>query len=315
MESERMFMRHLRLLLFLCVAPLTHAPAQSTLYLNLNEIANYPADVRIAPGYPAMIEFEETIQSVTKDSPLFEHIRQGNIVFLSAKATVDGGGMFVTLRSTTAQFKIVIDTTLTTGMKYLVRSPRVAQPKVIDTTGTTLNPTFLEAPRGIVNSQTDSNLLFDNTASSTREHSSDPQADDDQGSSGDEHNVAVNPVLLEPGGEVVTTANDPTLPFVFEAMLVGYNGERTVAYVIENKSEHLLFNDIKRLSVTVDGVRNSYETLRRPTGGYLNRLEPKAKEYGTIVLKDDPGGAITLDWEIVETPANNTYTIHETLEE
>jgi hypothetical protein len=308
-------MRHLRLLLLLCVALLARTVAQSTVYLNLNEIANYPADVRVAPGYPAMIEFEETIQSVTKDSPLFEHIRQGNIVFLSAKATVDGGGMFVTLRTTTAQFKIVIDTTLTTGMKYLVRSPRVAQPKIVDTTGTTLNPTFLEAPRSVVNEQTDSNLLFDNTGYSTREHSSEGQADDDEGSSGGEHSVTVNPVLLEPGGEVVTTANDPTLPFVFEAMLVGYNGERTVAYVIENKSEHLLFNDIKRLSVTVDGVRNSYETLRRPTGGYLNRLEPKAKEYGTIVLKDDPGGAITLDWEIVETPANNTYTIHETLEE
>lgn len=302
-------------LLLLGAAILSFVHAQSTVYLNLSEIANYPAEVRIAPGYPAIIEFEEIIQAVTKDSPLFEHIRTGNIVSLSAKANVDGGGMFVTLRHTTAQFKVVIDTTLTTSMKYVVRSPNVAQAKVIDTSGTTLNPTFLEAPRSVLNQQESSTLLFDDATVERAEPSPQGQGGEARNSSESESNVTVQPMLLEPGGEVVTTANDPTLPFIFEAMVVSYNGERTVNYVIENTGEHLLYNDIKRLTVTVDGVRNRYETLRRPTGGYLNRLGPKAKEYGTIVLTGDRGGAITLNWEIVETPANNTFTIHETLED
>jgi hypothetical protein len=304
-ESERTTMTHKSIAVTLLTVLLHLSQAQSTVYLNLNEIANYPAIIKIARGFPAIIEFEENV-AISKDSPLFEHLTQENKVVVSAKSSTGEGGMFATLRNETAQFKVVIDNDITTSMRYIVRSPRVAQPKVIDTSGVLLEGAYLELPRSVTHPGASNSAAPSITGADTPPPSGTTPSND---------NRTVDPVLLEPGKQVVTTANDESLPFVFEAVLMTFNGQRAINYGIRNRSEKMLYNDIKRLTVTVDGVRNNYETLRNDASGFLNRLDPDSEERGMILLVDDHGGPITLTWEIVETPANLTYTIQETLEE
>jgi hypothetical protein len=336
----------------LATAPLlaTHPARAQTVRLYLQRLAQRPAEILLVPGFLTILEFEDAVNAVATGNPAVVELVDvtGGTVMLRPRAGSGATDIVVSVSDVRALFRARVASQPRTTHKYIVTSSAPpeqerdagasAQPRRPATQVAVRAPAPQPSPAPSGQTEWDRFVAGLNPAQQAllvelmREMSLSklfafletltPQQRDTflrlarfrgLGQAQPRPTPAPREAQRLPAQQPPQAGSGPEW-IEWQLSIHRTTSGTVLHYTLANTGQRMVLADVLRLRVTAAGQEVKFALTRVNPSGYPGRIGPGEAESGTIVLQSDAGGAVTLEWRVVEVGSGVVYTLTRTVQ-